>query len=163
MSKTNKEGPAKNRENGEVLERALRSKETGKSSSSRRWTPDLLCTQTQSGQVAEAAERARERELRRQTSESSRTRARCRRLVSLSSCETELHAMNQGASEAMDIKSLVADVGIAFDIVFRTDASAALWVVSWFGVGKRGCGCRPQYETMSWKSRRSARRTTLTY
>ena len=44
--------------------------------------------------------------------------------------------MNKGAAEAMDIKSLVADVGIAFDIVLRTDASAALWVVSRFGVGK---------------------------
>ena len=71
--------------------------------------------------------------------------------------------MNKGAAEAMDIKSLVADVGIAFDIVLRTDASAALWVVNWLGVGKRNCGCRTQYETMSWKSTRSARRTTLTY
>ena len=59
------------------------------------------------------------------------------RLVALSSCEAKLYAMNQGAAEAVAIKSSAADVvGITFDIVLRIDASAALGVVNRRCVGK---------------------------
>ena len=36
----------------------------------------------------------------------------------------------------MGIRSLAADIGITFDVLLRTDASAALAVVNWRGVGK---------------------------
>ena len=38
--------------------------------------------------------------------------------------------MNKEAAEAMGSRSLAANIGIAFDIVLRTDASAALGSVS---------------------------------
>ena len=54
----------------------------------------------------------------------------------LSSCEAELYAMNKEAAEAMGIWSLAPDTGITFDLLLRTDASAALGVVNKHRVGK---------------------------
>ena len=56
------------------------------------------------------------------------------RAVALSSCESELCAMNKRAAEAMGIRCLAADTEIAFDII--TDASASLAVVNRRGVCK---------------------------
>ena len=58
------------------------------------------------------------------------------RLVALSSCEAEVYAMNEWAAEAMEIRCMAADIGITFNILLRTDASAALGVVNRCGVGK---------------------------
>ena len=57
-------------------------------------------------------------------------------LAAPSSCEKGLCAMNKGAAEAMGIMSFAADMGITFDIMLRTDASAALGVVNRRGVEK---------------------------
>ena len=40
------------------------------------------------------------------------------------------------ATEAVDIKSLAADMGLSFSIVHETDASSALEVVNKRGIGK---------------------------
>ena len=56
--------------------------------------------------------------------------------LALSSCEAELYARTKGAAETMAIKSLAADMEITFDILLRTDATAALGVVNRRGVGK---------------------------
>ena len=58
------------------------------------------------------------------------------RLVALSSGEAELYAMNKGAAEAMGVRSLGRDIGMEFEIVLRTDASAAIGMISRRGLGK---------------------------
>ena len=114
-------------------------------------------THTQSGQVAEPAERAaRQVELRRQTSV----------VQHWSSCEGEPYATNMGAAEVMTIKSLAADAGITVDSVLRTDASAALGgrrEGSSTGVASErrdtwthtSCGCRHAMERQRRGERRS--------
>ena len=57
-------------------------------------------------------------------------------------------AMTIGAAEAMNIKSLAADMGISFSRVLKTTAAAALGVVNRRGIGKmrksvhKSCGCK---------------------
>ena len=72
--------------------------------------------------------------------------------------------MNKGAIHGN--KSLAAHVGITFDIVLRTDASAALGVVNRRSVGKTRHTVTQEMRlqsAMSWRCRRSARRTSLAY
>ena len=82
--------------------------------------------------------------------------------VASTSVGVELCAMNKGAAEASGITSSAADVGITFDFVLRQDASAALEVVNWGGVGKTHHANTADRSTIvNWRCRRSSARNTF--
>ena len=82
--------------------------------------------------------------------------------VTSTSVGVELCAMNKGAAEAIGITSSAADVGITFYFVPRKDASAALGVVNWDGVGKtRHINTADRCAIENWRYRRSSARIRL--
>ena len=56
--------------------------------------------------------------------------------VALSSRESELYALTKGASQAIGLVALAADLGVHFDAKLHTDASATLGIVQRQGLGK---------------------------
>ena len=56
--------------------------------------------------------------------------------ISLSSGEAEYYGMVKGASVALGVRSMLADLGVDLEIRLRTDASAAKGIASRRGLGK---------------------------
>ena len=57
-------------------------------------------------------------------------------VIALSSGEAELMAIVKGTTEAMGIKALLADLGMEVRLAVRSDATAAIGIVSRLGLGK---------------------------
>ena len=57
-------------------------------------------------------------------------------LVALSSAESELYALVRCVSELLGIRSALKDWGSNVGGVVKTDASAALGIIQWQGLGK---------------------------
>ena len=57
-------------------------------------------------------------------------------LVSLSSGEAELYGVVKGASEALGMQSIAADLGINAQVHIKTDSSAAIGICSRQGLGR---------------------------
>ena len=57
-------------------------------------------------------------------------------VLALSSGEAELMAVVRGTADAMGLQSLYADLGITTRIAVRSDATAAIGIVSRIGLGK---------------------------
>eukprot|EP00973_Karenia_brevis_P051121 7100360-Karenia_brevis.AAC.1 len=57
-------------------------------------------------------------------------------VVATSSGEAELYGLNKAASEALGIKAIAADLGLAYDIDLEVDANATLGIVTRSGMGK---------------------------
>ena len=56
--------------------------------------------------------------------------------VALSSGESELYSLTKGASQALGLMALAADLGVKLDVRMHTDASATLGIVQRQGLGK---------------------------
>ena len=56
--------------------------------------------------------------------------------LSLSSCEAEVNALNQGGTEGLGLAHLVQECGLPVQLQLKTDASAALGVCEHVGAGK---------------------------
>ena len=57
-------------------------------------------------------------------------------MIALSSGEAEYYGLVKGASQAMGLRSLAADMGIDLSIRIKTDSSAAKGIASRNGLGK---------------------------
>ena len=65
-----------------------------------------------------------------------RTWSSTQSVVALSSGESEWYAMLKGASVAMGLRSMVAEMGVGMEVELRTDSRAAKGIAHRVGLGK---------------------------
>ena len=65
-----------------------------------------------------------------------KTWSNTQKVVALSSGEAELMGILRGASEALGLQSIAADLGISLEVSVHADSSAAIGICRRTGIGK---------------------------